>query len=112
MNPKKIKHIKLFSSGIDSWISLFCVTAFVCVCDAAGTHFKRIIPDEGPATADPQKVKRVVFCTGKIYYELIRERRIRGMDDTVAVVRIEQVKACRTSIGSDYKMMLQVLCIV
>lgn len=63
----------------------------MCVCDAAGTHFKRIIPDEGPATIDPHKVKRVVFCTGKIYYELIRERKNLGMDDTVAVVRIEQV---------------------
>uniref|UniRef100_A0A674P6V9 2-oxoglutarate dehydrogenase complex component E1 n=1 Tax=Takifugu rubripes TaxID=31033 RepID=A0A674P6V9_TAKRU len=56
-----------------------------------GTHFKRIIPDDGPTTVDPQKVKRVVFCTGKVYYELIRERKNRGMDDAVAVVRIEQL---------------------
>lgn len=57
----------------------------------AGTHFKRIIPDDGPAAANPQKVKRVVFCTGKVYYELIRERKSRGMDDAVAVIRVEQV---------------------
>uniref|UniRef100_A0A672I7H7 2-oxoglutarate dehydrogenase complex component E1 n=1 Tax=Salarias fasciatus TaxID=181472 RepID=A0A672I7H7_SALFA len=56
-----------------------------------GTHFKRVIPDDGPAAAHPQNVKRVVFCTGKIYYELIRERKNRGMDDSVAVVRIEQL---------------------
>ncbi|XP_070780256.1 2-oxoglutarate dehydrogenase complex component E1 isoform X4 [Enoplosus armatus] len=55
------------------------------------THFKRIIPDDGPAAASPEKVKRVVFCTGKIYYELTRERKNRGMDDAVAVVRIEQL---------------------
>lgn len=65
------------------------------VCYLAGTHFKRIIPDDGPTTVDPQKVKRVVFCTGKVYYELIRERKNRGMDDGVAVVRIEQVR-CTT----------------
>lgn len=58
----------------------------------AGTNFKRLIPDEGPAAAAPERVKRVVFCTGKIYYELIRERKNRDIDDTVAVVRIEQVQ--------------------
>lgn len=67
---------------------------FVCVLDAAGTHFKRIIPDDGSATVQPEKVKRVVFCTGKIYYELIRERQHRGLDGAVAVVRIEQVTPC------------------
>nr|XP_033502855.1 2-oxoglutarate dehydrogenase, mitochondrial isoform X1 [Epinephelus lanceolatus] len=55
------------------------------------THFKRIIPDNGPAAASPEKVKRVIFCTGKIYYELARERQNRGMDDAVAIVRIEQL---------------------
>lgn len=57
----------------------------------AATHFKRLIPDDGPAAAGPEKVKRIVFCTGKIYYELTRERKNKGLDDTVAVVRIEQV---------------------
>lgn len=55
------------------------------------TIFKRLIPDEGPAAASPEKVKRIVFCSGKIYYELTRERKNRGMDDTVAVIRIEQL---------------------
>uniref|UniRef100_A0A667X938 2-oxoglutarate dehydrogenase complex component E1 n=1 Tax=Myripristis murdjan TaxID=586833 RepID=A0A667X938_9TELE len=56
-----------------------------------GTHFKRIIPDDGPASASPEKVKRVIFCTGKVYYELTRERKNRGMEDAVAIVRIEQL---------------------
>lgn len=68
---------------------LLRVCAFVC--RPAATHFKRLIPDDGPAAARPEEVKRVVFCTGKIYYELTRERKNRGMDDSVAVVRIEQV---------------------
>ncbi|XP_068608625.1 2-oxoglutarate dehydrogenase complex component E1 [Brachionichthys hirsutus] len=56
-----------------------------------GSHFLRLIPDDGPAAAGPEQVKRVVFCCGKIYYELIRERKDRGMDDSVAVIRVEQV---------------------
>ncbi|XP_069022428.1 2-oxoglutarate dehydrogenase complex component E1 [Embiotoca jacksoni] len=56
-----------------------------------GTHFRRLIPDDGPAASGPQAVKRVIFCSGKIYYELIRERKNRGADDAVAVVRIEQL---------------------
>uniref|UniRef100_A0A8C6NZR3 2-oxoglutarate dehydrogenase complex component E1 n=1 Tax=Nothobranchius furzeri TaxID=105023 RepID=A0A8C6NZR3_NOTFU len=56
-----------------------------------GTHFKRIILDDGPAAKNPEKVKRVVFCSGKVYYELIRERRNRNMDAAVAVVCIEQL---------------------
>lgn len=51
----------------------------------------RLISDDGPAAVSPKKVKRVIFCTGKIYYEVIRERENRGLDDVVAVVRIEQV---------------------
>ncbi|XP_067340579.1 2-oxoglutarate dehydrogenase complex component E1 isoform X5 [Channa argus] len=57
-----------------------------------GTHFKRLIPDDGSAAGcSPVKVKRVIFCTGKIYYELTRERKNRGMDEDVAVLRIEQL---------------------
>uniref|UniRef100_A0A672ZMT7 2-oxoglutarate dehydrogenase complex component E1 n=1 Tax=Sphaeramia orbicularis TaxID=375764 RepID=A0A672ZMT7_9TELE len=56
-----------------------------------GTHFKRVIPDDGPAAASPEKVKRVIFCSGKVYYELTRERKNRGLDSEVAVIRIEQL---------------------
>lgn len=68
----------------------------------AGTHFKRIIPDDGPAAASPEKVKRVIFCAGKIYYELTRERKNRGMDEDVAVVRIEQVTSPSFGPGRGY----------
>ena len=39
---------------------------------------------------DPKKVKRVVLCQGKIYYELLAHRREQGIKDT-ALVRIEQL---------------------
>uniref|UniRef100_A0A8C7R1T5 2-oxoglutarate dehydrogenase complex component E1 n=1 Tax=Oncorhynchus mykiss TaxID=8022 RepID=A0A8C7R1T5_ONCMY len=56
-----------------------------------GTHFQRLIPDSGPVCENPEAVKRIVFCTGKVYYELTRERNNRGNDDTVAIARIEQL---------------------
>jgi 2-oxoglutarate dehydrogenase E1 component len=39
---------------------------------------------------DAKKVKRVVLCQGKIYYELLAYRREQGIKDT-ALVRIEQL---------------------
>ena len=38
----------------------------------------------------PEDVKRVVFCSGKVYYELLEERRKREQKD-VAIVRVEQL---------------------
>ena len=37
-----------------------------------------------------KKVKRVVFCSGKVYYDIVAERAKRDIDD-IAVVRIEQL---------------------
>ncbi|MCT8547046.1 2-oxoglutarate dehydrogenase E1 component [Glaesserella parasuis] len=39
---------------------------------------------------DPAQVKRVVLCSGKVYYDLLEERRQRGQSD-VAIIRIEQL---------------------
>ncbi|KAJ3610565.1 hypothetical protein NHX12_022657 [Muraenolepis orangiensis] len=58
---------------------------------AEGTRFKRLIPDEGRASERPERVKRVIFCTGKVFYELVRERRGRGLEGEVAIVRLEQI---------------------
>ncbi len=52
-----------------------------------------MIPDNGPVAQNPSEVKRIVFCTGKVYYELTRERKTRNMEDSVAITRIEQVPA-------------------
>lgn len=41
-------------------------------------------------TADKKKVKTLVFCTGKFYYDIAAERDAQNRDD-VAVVRIEQL---------------------
>jgi 2-oxoglutarate dehydrogenase E1 component len=55
--------------------------------DLADGRFERLIPD---ATVDPKKAKRVLFCSGKIYYELLTKRRELDRDD-VAIVRLEQL---------------------
>jgi 2-oxoglutarate dehydrogenase E1 component len=51
-------------------------------------NFQVIIPETDKLA--PKKVKRVVFCAGKVYYDIAAERAKRGVDD-VAVVRIEQL---------------------
>uniref|UniRef100_A0AAX7U3Z0 2-oxoglutarate dehydrogenase complex component E1 n=1 Tax=Astatotilapia calliptera TaxID=8154 RepID=A0AAX7U3Z0_ASTCA len=56
-----------------------------------GTHFQRLIPEVGVAAERPEAVKRLIFCTGKVYYELTKERKSRGLEDTVAISRIEQL---------------------
>ncbi|MFT5755858.1 MAG: 2-oxoglutarate dehydrogenase E1 component [Alteromonadaceae bacterium] len=39
---------------------------------------------------DPKKVERVVFCSGKVYYELLDQRR-KNEQENVAIIRIEQL---------------------
>ncbi|XP_008158816.1 2-oxoglutarate dehydrogenase complex component E1 isoform X1 [Eptesicus fuscus] len=56
-----------------------------------GTHFQRVIPEDGPAAQSPENVKRLLFCTGKVYYDLTRERKARDMVEQVAITRIEQL---------------------
>ncbi|HCD47157.1 MAG TPA: 2-oxoglutarate dehydrogenase E1 component, partial [Cryomorphaceae bacterium] len=53
---------------------------------AHGT-FQPILSD---TTAVPEKVTKVVFCSGKLYYELADEREAQGADH-VAIIRIEQL---------------------
>jgi len=40
-------------------------------------------------TLDAKKVRRVVVCSGKVYYELLAYRRERKIDD-IAILRLEQ----------------------
>ncbi|KAH0623197.1 hypothetical protein JD844_031254 [Phrynosoma platyrhinos] len=56
-----------------------------------GTHFQRVIPENGIAAQNPDGVKRILFCTGKVYYDLTRERKAREMEADVAITRVEQL---------------------
>lgn len=55
------------------------------------TGFQRAIPENGVASKDPSKVERLVFCTGKIYYDLLASRKQLDMHEKVALVRLEQI---------------------
>ena len=53
------------------------------------TRFQPVIGEVDPI-ADPAVVRRVVLCSGKVYYDLLAERRERAVAD-VAILRLEQV---------------------
>ena len=55
--------------------------------DLAQGQFQRVIPDRD---TDPRDVKRVLLCSGKVYYDLYDARRKLGRRD-VAIVRLEQL---------------------
>jgi 2-oxoglutarate dehydrogenase E1 component len=51
-------------------------------------RFELIIGDE--AKLDKSKITRVVFCSGKVYYDLVEARQVHNVTNT-ALVRIEQL---------------------
>ncbi|XP_030572645.1 2-oxoglutarate dehydrogenase-like, mitochondrial [Drosophila novamexicana] len=55
------------------------------------SSFQRIIPDTGKAGENPDCVKQLVFCSGKVYYDLLKEREDHEQESTCALVRVEQV---------------------
>ncbi|HEV8541404.1 MAG TPA: 2-oxoglutarate dehydrogenase E1 component [Verrucomicrobiae bacterium] len=63
--------------------------------DCAKGQFQRVIPDDLKRPGD--QVKRILLCTGKIYYEL-RKRRADLKRDDVAIVRIEQLYPLRREV--------------
>jgi 2-oxoglutarate dehydrogenase E1 component len=56
--------------------------------DLANGEYQVVIPDA--ELQNSQKVKRVVYCSGKVYFDLVAARRERGIED-IAVVRLEQL---------------------
>jgi len=72
MSPKSLLRHKLAVSSLE---------------ELANGQFQHLI---GDASADAKKVKRVVLCSGKVYYDLLEDQQKRGQDD-VAIVRVEQL---------------------
>jgi 2-oxoglutarate dehydrogenase E1 component len=54
--------------------------------DLTTGHFQEVLDD--PA-ADPGRVRRIVLCSGKVFYDLLERREAAGIND-VALVRLEQ----------------------
>jgi 2-oxoglutarate dehydrogenase E1 component len=73
MTPKSLLRHKLAVSSLD---------------DLANGHFHLVIPDQ--RIENDKKVKRVVLCSGKVYYDLFEEAEKRKLTD-VAIVRVEQL---------------------
>ena len=55
-----------------------------------GSSFHRVIYERAPSSAD-RDVDRIVLCSGKVYYDLFDRRDELGLQDRVALVRIEQL---------------------
>jgi 2-oxoglutarate dehydrogenase E1 component len=49
--------------------------------------FKEVIDDD---SADPKNTKKVLFCSGKIYFDLL-ERKQKEKRDDIAIIRLEQL---------------------
>ncbi len=75
MTPKSLLRHKL------------CVSALADM--GPDSTFRRVLPEPGAIGADAT-VRRVVLCSGKVFYDLLAERTARGIDD-VALVRLEQL---------------------
>jgi 2-oxoglutarate dehydrogenase E1 component len=49
-------------------------------------HFEEVL---GDTAVDPARVRRVLLCSGKVYYDLLEQRQAKGTKE-VAIIRIEQ----------------------
>ena len=54
-----------------------------------GTCFQEILPDT-KFFEQPNEVNRIIFCSGKVYYDLMAHRQTEGIEAT-AIIRIEQL---------------------
>ena len=61
--------------------------------DFTDTGFSEIL--ETPAPAGAEATRRVILCTGKVYYDLLKARDAGGIEDT-ALVRVEQLYPLHT----------------
>ena len=75
MTPKSLLRHKLCVSALDDFLPQ--------------SRFHRVLFDTAALVPD-DKVRRVVLCSGKVYYDLLEERTKRGIKD-VALVRVEQL---------------------
>lgn len=77
MTPKSLLRLPECRSSFDEMIP--------------GTEFKRLIPDDGPCNQNPDNVKKLIFCTGKVYFDLMSARKDAGLEDQIAIATLEQI---------------------
>ena len=52
-------------------------------------EFRSVINDIYPRK--PKNVEQVILCSGQVYYDVVEARRLRELDERVAIVRLEQL---------------------
>jgi len=57
---------------------------------AEGNRFKKIYPDQHKTLVAHDKVKKVILCTGQVYYDIENARQKDNIND-IAVIRVEQL---------------------
>ena len=77
MSPKSLLRHPLARSPIEDFLP--------------DTHFKRVIPESGTPVQNSSQVQRLIFCTGKVYYDLVAARKHIKKENDVAISRIEQI---------------------
>ncbi len=75
MTPKSLLRHRLCVSSLQDMVT--------------GSGFQRVIQDN-LATANLKKINRVVFCSGKVYYDLLEQRDKKQLTN-VAIIRVEQL---------------------
>jgi 2-oxoglutarate dehydrogenase E1 component len=56
--------------------------------DLSDGEFQLVIPEVDKV--DPKKVDRIILCSGKVYYELLEQRRKSNLNN-IAIIRVEQL---------------------
>lgn len=80
MTPKSLLRVAATSKGPHRPVST--------IKDLVEGRFHRVIADQ--SDVDPNEVKRILLCSGKVYYDLAMAREARGIKD-VAIIRLEQL---------------------
>ncbi|XP_020235078.1 2-oxoglutarate dehydrogenase, mitochondrial-like [Cajanus cajan] len=86
MSPKKLLCSKACRSNLSEFDDVQGHPGF----DKQGTRFKRLIKDQNLHSDVEEGIRRLVLCSGKIYYELDDQRRKVDAKD-VAICRVEQL---------------------
>nr|GMD57559.1 2-oxoglutarate dehydrogenase, mitochondrial-like [Ipomoea batatas] len=86
MSPKNLLRHKDCKSNLSEFDDVQGHPGF----DKQGTRFKRLIKDQNDHSDLEEGIRRLVLCSGKLYYELDEERKkVSGKD--VAICRVEQL---------------------
>ena len=83
MSPKSLLRHRLVKSDLDEF--------------TPGNSFHRYIADSGDGLVAPDKVRKLVLCSGKVYFDLVAEREKRGITDVA-------IKIHESSMPSKHKL--------